>query len=468
MISNLKVKPKSEGLSFWKKATFGSGSAADNLMQNSINTMVSPVFNIFLGVNPVLLSVAIFGARLWGAFTDPVMGAISDNTRGRFGRRRPYMLVGGILAALAFILLWQVPPGWPEIGLFLWFLLISLLFYTLSTVFSVPYNAMSYELSPDYNERNVIMAFRCFFGALAGIFAQWMYRLTQLECFKNTLDGMQAVSFVVAGLMVATTVLPALFSNERLARSISQQKKVRLIDSLKVTMRNRTFAVLIIAIILICLGLFMVGQLGVYINIFYVYSGDNKAAATMLGWGGTIYNLAGGVIAAPVISLVARRIGKKKTLLWGLMLAMVGTASKFFTYDPRWPFLQFVSLSLMSPGLACLWVLSPSMVADICDEDELSTGVRREGMYGAVYSTVMKIGVSIGLLAVGFILQASGFKAELGAAQPAQSIMILRICYAVIPTFCLLIGLPLISCYPITAEKAAATRAALDFRHAAV
>ena len=447
-------------LSFWKKLSFGVGGTADNLMQNGINTMANQVFNIFLGVNPALVSFAIFAARLWDAFTDPTMGSVSDNTRTRFGRRRPYILVGGVLAACMFVVLWRVPESLPEMGHFLWFLIGSLAFYTFYTIFSVPFNALSYELSPNYNERTRIMAFKCFFGAIAGISIQWMFRLTQMECFENTLDGMRTVSLGAAAIILCSSIVPALFLKERFAHS--SQKKIKLLDSLKVALKNRTFTLLIAAIILICLGLFMVGQLGVYINIYYVYGGDQKAAATILGFAGMLYHLSGGITAAPIISWLSARFGKKRTLMGGLIVATIGAASKFFTYIPEMPYLQLVSLFLMSPGLSCLWILTPSMVADICDEDELATGVRREGMYGAVYSNVMKLGVSVGLLVVVFILNASGFDAALGADQSPQALLIMRTCFSAVPVAGLLLGLFCVSRYPISREKAAATRAALE------
>ena len=449
-------------LSFWKKLAFGIGGTGDNLMQNGINSMANQVFNIFLGVNPALVSFAIFAARLWDAFTDPTMGSISDNTRSRFGRRRPYIFAGGTLAAVMFIVLWWVPESLPKTGYFLWFLIGSLAFYTFYTIFSVPYNALSYELSPDYNERTRIMAFKCVFGAIAGISIQWMFRLTQMDCFENTLDGMRTVSLGAAVIIFGTAIVPALFLKERFAHS--SQKKIKLLDSLKVTLKNRTFALLIVAIILICLGLFMVSQLGVYINIYYVYGGDKKAAATVLGFGGMLYHLSGGIAAAPLISWLSSKFGKKKTLLGGLVLATVGAASKFFTYTPDMPYLQLLSLFLMSPGLSCLWILTSSMVADICDEDELNTGVRREGMYGAVYTNVMKLGVSIGLLVMGFILNASGFDAALGADQTPQALLTMRLCFAGVPVAGLLIGIYCISRYSITPERAAEVRRQLEAR----
>ncbi len=453
-------------LSVWEKTAFGVGGAADNLMQNSINSMASQVFNIFLGINPVLISLIIFCSRIWDAFTDPTMGSISDNTRTRFGRRRPYILAGGLIGAFLFVLLWRVPVGWTHNAQFVWLLVGSLLFYTAYTVFAVPFYALGSELTPDYNERTTVMSFRAFFASSLGLSMHWMYRLTQMDCFENTLDGMKTISLGVAVIMIISTSIPALCCKERLAKAVSGQKKEPFWHSLKIVLKNRSFSLLLAVIVLTCLGVFMVNQMGSYINIFYVFGGDEKGASWLMGLSGTVYGVFGGLVAAPLVNWVSRRLGKKHTLMLTLAFAAVGAGTKFFTFDPRWPYMQFISLAIMAPGLGGLWILTPSMVADICDEDEVATNVRREGMYNAIYTNFLKIGISVGLLIVGVLLQASGFRAELGANQSEDALFILRVCYSAIPFAALLIGIVLVHFYPISEERAAATRALLDERHA--
>ena len=452
-------------MSIWQKTAFGAGGLGDNLMQNAINNISNQVLNIFLGVNPALISTAIFISRIWDAFTDPVMGSISDNTRTRFGRRRPYIMAGGIGAAVLFVLLWRFPFVSTEMGYFVWFLVMMLAFYTCYTIFSVPYNALSYEMSPDYNERTRIMAFKCVFGSIAGLLIQWQYKLTQLDCFENTLDGIRTVSLWVAGIIVLTSVLTAVVCKERdSGAKVEQQEKIKLWQSLKMTLANRTFGLLMLALIFTCLGMFMVTQMGIYINVYYVFNGDEKAAAMILGIAGTVYHVSGGILASPVVSWVASRIGKKKTLMGGLALATLGCLAKYVTYTPENPYLQLVSLAMMAPGLSCLWILSSSMVADICDQDELQHGVRREGMFGAVYGYVMKIGVSVGLLLTGFLLNATGFDASLGSNQAPETILSLRVLFTAIPAAGLLLAMALIARFPITPERAAEIRRQLEER----
>jgi GPH family glycoside/pentoside/hexuronide:cation symporter len=202
-------KNNKECLPFGQKLSIGVGATANNLMQNSINNMANQVLNIFLGVNPVLVSVAIFIARIWDAFTDPVMGAVSDNTRTRFGRRRPYVLLGGILGAIVFNILWRFPTGMSEMGYFGWFLGWSLVFYTCYTIYIVPFDALSYEVTSDYNDRTRVMVFKSIFGGVSGITMAWIYKITQWDCFENTLDGMQAVAIWIGVILVAVTAVPA-------------------------------------------------------------------------------------------------------------------------------------------------------------------------------------------------------------------------------------------------------------------
>ncbi len=461
-----KNESKDKDVSFLRKCTFGMSGMADNLMQNSIMTVASPVMVISLGMNPALLGVAVFISRIWDAFTDPLMGSISDNTRTRFGRRRPYMLVGGVLAGLVLIGFWQIPAGMSDTANFIWFLGGLILFYTCYTVFNVPCNALGYELSSNYNERTRIMALRSIFASASSFAIHWQYKMTQLDRFEDTLDGIHTVAIFVGVLIIATTAIPAIFSRERLAETVAaSQEKIPFFSSTKTTFRNRNFVLLMGAIVATCLGLFMVSSLGTFINIYYVCGGSEKEGATIMALGGTIYGLAG-LLTVPLLTFVSGRIGKKKTLIWGLSLAFLGVLLKWFTYTPEHPYLQFITLAFMAPSLQALWMLTPSIVADICDEDELATGVRREGMYSAVYGYLMKIGMSIAYLVTGFLLNATGFDAELGGNQTESAIFWLRFLFVLVPGIGLFVALVLVSRLTTSQERAEEVKYLLEKRHA--
>ena len=128
-----------------QKFAYGLGSVVNNLLGGAIGYM-SIVLNVGLGMNPALVGTLQAIPRFTDALTDPVMGYVSDNTRSRFGRRRPYIFVGAICVGLVFALMWQLPPGRSENFYFWVFLAGSILFYLCYTVFATPWVALGLSL----------------------------------------------------------------------------------------------------------------------------------------------------------------------------------------------------------------------------------------------------------------------------------------------------------------------------------
>jgi len=449
-----------------QKLAYGGGACADNLMQNGINTMANPVFNMTLGVDPGLISTALSLPRLWDAFVDPFVGTSSDNTRGRWGRRKPYILAGSVLCGLFFALVWWVPRGWSDGAYFAHFLAMSLLFFTAYAVFVVPFTALGMEMSPDYHERTRVLAYRTFFGSVSGIGMAWMLWLAQLSIFKDTHDGMRWVG-IGTGLVIALLgMLPALFVRERTRVAVAKQRKLPFWGSLREAVAVKPFRTLLYAVVLMAIGLFMVNGLGYYISIYYVYGGDIRASSAVLGWSGTLYHVSN-MVSLPLITLASTRFGKRRTLIACLCLPLVGTLSKWFCYHPDYPYLQLVPVLLMGPGMAAFWTLIGSMVADVCDVDELQNGVRREATLGAVHAWAFKVGLSVALLLSGFVLTWSGFHAEAGGAQADGVLTTMRVLFTFFPAVALVITIWLIMRFPITEQSAYDTRRELEKRRGA-
>ena len=201
---------------FHLKVVYGLGAFVNNLLAAASGGMMI-VLNLGLGMNPAL--VGLLGAlpRLWDAFIDPVMGYISDNTRTRWGRRRPYIFIGAIAVGIVFALLWQLPPGKSESFYFWYFLLGSLLFYLAYTVFAAPWVGLGYELTPDYHERTRLMGVQNFIGQLAYVIAPWFLLIMQSErLFDGMVDGAAGLAIVIGICVMAIGVLPAIFLRERL------------------------------------------------------------------------------------------------------------------------------------------------------------------------------------------------------------------------------------------------------------
>jgi glycoside/pentoside/hexuronide:cation symporter, GPH family len=447
-----------------KKIAYGTGEMGLIIMSNTVMHMASPVYNIGLGISPVLVGWANSIPRLWDAISDPLMGLISDRTRSRFGRRRPYIFVGSILSGIGFALIWFCPRGLSELATFGFLLAMSILFYTAGTIFTVPYNALGYEMTPDYHERTRLMAHRSFFGPIGGMLACTLFWFTQRSCFTDTVHGMRYVGAATGLFLLAVTILPAIFVKER---PVPQQelpsKKINLFSDIKKTLTVKPYLCLIAAMSLILLGLLSVIQLGFYINVYYIFGGDIKASATVNMVGGVVYQILNLLAVFPV-SKLATRYGKRHALIFFLCLAASGSLVSWFCLTPAAPWMQLVPMLLTAPGFAALWMLLNSMIPDICDYDELIHGERREGMFAATTSFVGKLGMSLAGLTAGYVLVGSGFNADLGAEQAEGVLTIIRILYCVVPAAVILLAILIFSKYPITEERAYEIRAELEKR----
>jgi hypothetical protein len=182
---------------FRKKLIYGSGAFVNNLLADSIGRMVI-VLNLGLGMNPALAGLLAALPRLTDAITDPLMGYISDNTRTRWGRRRPYIFVGAIAVGIVFALLWQLPPGKSESWYFWVFLFGSFVFYLAYTVFVTPWVALGYELTPDYNERTRLMGTQNFIGQTAYLFTPYLLAImTSKQWAGDMVEGASRLAIVI-------------------------------------------------------------------------------------------------------------------------------------------------------------------------------------------------------------------------------------------------------------------------------
>ncbi|MEO0054621.1 MAG: hypothetical protein RLZZ50_568, partial [Verrucomicrobiota bacterium] len=199
------------------RLAYGLGSLVNNLLGAAIGVM-SIVLNLGLGMDPAVVGTLMAIPRLTDAFTDPVMGYISDQTRSRWGRRRPYIFWGAISSGIVFAALWQMPAGYDEDFYFWFFLVGSIVFYLAYTVYATPWVAMGYELTPDYHERTRLMAVSNFMGQFAWVAAPWFYVFMEDErLFENSVEGAKGLAIMIGVFVAVAGVVPALFCRERTA-----------------------------------------------------------------------------------------------------------------------------------------------------------------------------------------------------------------------------------------------------------
>ena len=465
-----------------QKVIYGLGAFVNNLLAAASGGMMI-VLNLGLGMNPAL--VGLLGAlpRLTDALTDPVMGYVSDNTRTRWGRRRPYIFAGAILAGLTFALLWHLPEGRSESFYFWYFLIGSIIFYLAYTVYATPWVALGYELTPDYHERTRLMGVQNFMGQLAYVVAPWFLLFMQNEAiFDDMVDGAAGLAVIVGIVVAVVGVLPAVFLRERFSDVAAAESLERRLSSagnavlrnlagffrgFAVTLRSKPFLKLCVATFLVFNGFMMVSSFQFYVIIYYVFGGDTVRGAEYAGWAGTVQSIATfGVIA--LVTWLGTRFGKKRTFYVAIGVSMLGYALKWVCYDPEIPWLVVLPAPLLAFGLGGLFTIMPSMIADVVDLDELQTHERREGMYGSIFWWVVKLGMAAALAAGGFLLNATGFDVALEGHQSAHTITLMRLCDAFLPFLASAVAIWAIATFSITEERAHEVRLQLEARRGKV
>ena len=233
------------------------------------------------------------------------------------------------------------------------------------------------------------------------------------------------------------------------------------------TLRFVPFRKLCVATFLVFNGFILIAAFQSYVMIYYVYAGDAEKGAALFGHSGLIQALTALVVVI-LVTFMATKIGKRRAFYVATGVSMVGYALKWFCYTPDQPWLALVPAPFMAFGLAGLFTLMPSMVADVVDCDELNTNERREGMYGSIYWWVVKLGQAVAILGGGMMLDFTGFDVDLGGNQSAEAIHLMRLFDAFVPCIASGIAIWAIASYSITEQRALEVRAELEARRGTV
>jgi GPH family glycoside/pentoside/hexuronide:cation symporter len=461
-----------EKIPFLQKIIYGLGALINNLLSAAIGGMVI-VLNLGLGMNPALVGLVSALPRLTDAITDPLMGYISDHTKSKWGRRRPYIFCGAIAAGIIFALLWQLPEGKSEEYYFWFFLVGSFIFYLAYTMFATPWVALGYELTPNYHERTRLMATQNFMGQIAYLIAPWFLWFMQNDLlFEDMMAGAAWLAVIIGAFTICVGVLPAIFLKEPIkhvqAGPIPGEQFITpgvkgFLKGFATTVKFRPFLFLCAATFLVFNGFMMVASFQSYVIIYYIFDGDTSMGAEYAGWSGTLAAISTFCVIF-IVTKFSTHFDKRKGFFFAIGISVVGYVLKWFCYTPDYPLLMLLPVPFIAFGLGGLFTLMGSMIADVCDMDELNTYERREGMFGSIYWWVVKLGMAAALAAGGFLLNATGFDVALGGAQSAETIYLMRIFDAFIPALCSAIAILMVYWYPITEQKAGEVRDALDAR----
>lgn len=442
-----------------RQIAWGCGGAADNVLYNGLNTLLMPIFNVGMGLDAVKLGY-IFGLpRFFDAVTDVVIGNVSDNARTRWGRRRPFIFAGVLLSALFMGLLFSAPMSLHGTAIYAYLFFASAFFYISYAIFVIPYSALGFELSSDYSERTRVLAWRMYLGLVAGLGVPWLYKLS-FVINSNEVIGARTVAWIIALIVVVLGLVPVFFVRE--PEQGVRGHAMPFLQSLWVTLRNRSFLLLTGSGLFILLGLFLAGPFSLYLNIYYVYAGQREAAANMMGFANT-FGMFCGLAGLPVATWLGSLYGKRRVALVLVVAVLASVPLTWWCFNPVRPWLQLLPTFVLHFSINGAFLLSSSMLADVCDEDELHTGLRREGIYSAASEFGKKCAIAFSTIVSGYVLAVSGFDAKL-PVQLTATVTNLRIGYIVILGVTLGLGGLFLFLYPLTHGRAAEIRRILDQR----
>ena len=474
-------KPLRDRLSVSTKVFYSLGTAVDMWGLWLYPAVAFAVFNMYLGIQPWLVGLALTLVRVWDAITDPIAGWLSDNLRSKYGRRRPFILIAGILSGLLLPILFLVSPSWVAIKFLgvsavFWYMLLSTLIYIpIITAFTVPYYSLGAEMSPDYEERTSIMSYRSMAQKVSELGNFYALRFTNLAWFlipgtgqKNTLLGIQVYT-VILGVIMAIFAITIFFrTKERYYEKVVLKvtKKISFLSGFGQVLKCQPYRQMVVMGGAFTLGTSMVGALGYYATVFYVSGGDKIIGDNWQFWMGVAFML-GGLIGVPLHAALAHRIGKREAAVVACAVGICGYGGSWFLYTPAIQWLQTISSGLMGMAAASLWMLHSSIGADIIDYDELNTGKRREGAFTACASYILKLGNSFGYFLSGLILTWSGFTWKLKVQAP-ETIFWIRFSLASLPIVGLIIAIIFVLRVPLTKQKSEEIRRQLEVRRGTV
>lgn len=426
---------------------FSLGSLGTGIFSMAPSVLLLYFMTDILGIAASLAAVAMALPRFWDIFVDPLVGIASDRTRSRWGRRRPYLLVGAVLMSVSFIFLFSVPDIASPTARFLYVLIIFVISSTAYSVFSVPYITMPAEMSDDPRERTRIMSYRIGF-ALGGLLIGATAAPLLVEWFGGGRAGYSKMSIII-GAFCGLSMLTVFFVSKGIALRGHAPETTSLALNLRLAMTNRPFFILVVTYILqiSAISTFLAA---VPYSVVYLSSGSAGDAGVIF-----LALMSAAIMATPVWSWAAIRFGKKPCYLSAILLYSVVSLVMALRIDAGLNWLPFGFAFLLGVPFGAIMMIPFSMLTDTIQFDTGMTGLRREGIFTGLWMAGEKAGLAIGPLIMGTILSFTGFMPSLDGATVQQSrnaLLGIQLALSLVPAIIMLSSVAVLRFYSITED----------------
>lgn len=436
--------PKSEKLTLSTKLAYGAGDLGAGLTATLLGVSLQFFFTNVAGLSPLLAGTVLLIGKISDAINDPIIGVMSDRTQSRWGRRHSWMLMGALPFGFFFYLQWIIPRfsadfHFNQWALFWYYVAIGVLFNIAFTAVNLPYTALTPELTQDYNERTSLNSFRFAFSIsgsiiilVAGFFADKMIASPTQRYWLLGLGG---------GILSVLSTYWCVWGTQERYTTPTTSESIPILKQIKIALANRPF--------LYVMGIYLCSWLAFQLTItiipyfvkYRMERGDSYFDVALI-----VQMVA--FIMLFVWSAISKRIGKRMVYFMGMSLWIIAQAGLFFL-QPGQVRLMYLLSVMAGVGVATAYLIPWSMLPDVIELDELTTGKRREGTFYAFMTLLQKMSLALAIFVVGLVLEKTGFQ----PLNPPESARIaIQVAIGPLPTIILLVGLVLAYFYPITPE----------------
>jgi len=444
--SSSTLKPKKLTLSY--KVIWGIASLGTSLISGIYGGLLTSFYQDYLGVTAKWIGIAAIVYAIWNALNDPIFGYITDNTRSKLGRRIPYMRFTAPFLALTFVLVWFAPDKTALIGdqrqlvLFAWMLGSMLLYDTAYTIIGLVYSALLPEVTESDSERNGLQISSSLFAMLGTLLGFLIPDMVRPKAGTDTSLWPLRIAMIVVAIVGMLLIMATTFKVKERKEFTQVDKPLGLGKAIGYTFSSKSFLILVAANFMsILMSSLILG------SMFYMADYVMKMGVIIL----MIFIFIPLIIGIPITSLIRKKLGVVGAQQLLLIIAGIGLIAVAFVPNSLIP----ICLVLAGFGLSGPQTLTNVLFAQVADEDELRTGVRREGAFFGVNALLTKPAQSVALWIVPAILEATKFVTRASNAgetfvnQPAEAIFGIKTFIGIIPGVACILGAILLIFYPL-------------------
>jgi glycoside/pentoside/hexuronide:cation symporter, GPH family len=452
-MNNPEAQNASGKLPFLTKFIYGIGDWGNT----TTSTIIGFFFLFFLTdvalLPPIYITPVMLIGTIWDAINDPLIGVFADRVNTRWGRRRPFFLFVAVPFGLSFMLLWWVPPLSRDIALMFYYMAAYILFDTAFTSLTVPYGALTPELTQDYDERTQLNGFRMGTSMFGGLIAAFMVPVIA-GLFADKRMGYLVMAVIFGSLAMIPYFV--IFFKIKEKYTSTDSSNLNIISGFIYTWKNRAFRYTAGIYTTAWMTVALVQALFVYYVTYWMHMGDQLdylLAAVQLA----------SFLCIPIIVKLSEKIAKTRAYILGMVWWAIVMLILSFLQPTAGKVVYFIA-ALAGMGVAAAHVIPWSLIPDVVDDDELITGHRREGTFYGFMVLIQKSGTAIVLALLPWVFSLTGYIPN-GEQNPA-TLLAIRIMMGPIPTVLLAISIWLAWKFPISKQRYTEIRAEIEARQA--